>query len=110
MFIIIVFDRVLTGSSPVSSQDFYCSFPRDKSRDVTHRLGVFVILQYTSFLVCIFIPAIIPLNVLGRVDDLSFFEYLNTSCFLSIEFHCTFAISYKILPYFVYYHCISIRM
>ena len=26
--------------------------------------------------------------------------------FLSIEFHCTFFISYKILPYFVYYYCI----
>ena len=27
MFIIIVFDRVLTRSSPVSLQDFYCSIP-----------------------------------------------------------------------------------
>ena len=35
MFIIIVSDRVLTHSSPVSSQDFYCSLPRDQSRDVT---------------------------------------------------------------------------
>ena len=42
----------------------------------------------------------------GRVDDLSFFEYLSPFCFLSIEFHCTFSISYKILPYFVYYYCI----
>ena len=42
----------------------------------------------------------------GRVDDLSFFEYLSLFCFLSIEFHCTFSISYKILPYFVYYYCI----
>ena len=49
MFIIIVFDLVLTRSSPVSSQDFYCSLPRDQSRDVTPRLGVFVILQRTSF-------------------------------------------------------------
>ena len=40
MFIIIVFDRVLTRSSPVYSQDFYCSLPRDQSRDVTPRLGV----------------------------------------------------------------------
>ena len=40
MFIIIVFDRVLTRSSPVSSQDFYRSLPRDQSRDVTPRLGV----------------------------------------------------------------------
>ena len=39
----------------------------------------------------------------GRVDDLSFFEYLSAFCFLSIEFHCTFLISYKILSYFVYY-------
>ena len=40
MFIIIVFDRVLKRTSPVSSQDIYCSLPRDKSRDVTPRLGV----------------------------------------------------------------------
>ena len=42
----------------------------------------------------------------GRVDDLSFFEYLNPFGFLSIEFHCTFSIYYKILPYFVYYYCV----
>ena len=30
----------------------------------------------------------------GRVDDLSFFEFLSPLCFLSIEFHCTFSISY----------------
>ena len=42
----------------------------------------------------------------GRVDDLSFFEYLSPFCFLSIEFHYTFSILYKILPYFVYYSCI----
>ena len=40
MFIIIVFDWVLTRSSPVSTQDFYCSLPSDQSRDVTPRLGV----------------------------------------------------------------------
>ena len=33
-----------------------------------------------------------------RVDDLSFFDYLSSFCFLSIEFHCTFSISFKILP------------
>ena len=37
----------------------------------------------------------------GRVDDLSFFEYLSPFCFLLIEFHCTFSISYKRLPHFV---------
>ena len=41
----------------------------------------------------------------GRVDDLSFFEYLNPFCFLSIKFHCTMSIFYKILPYFVYHYC-----
>ena len=40
MFIIIVFDMVLKRSSPVSLQDFYCSLPRDQSRDVTPRLVV----------------------------------------------------------------------
>ena len=33
--------------------------PRDQSRDVTPRLGVFVVLHCTSFRVCIFIPATI---------------------------------------------------
>ena len=41
----------------LSSQDFNCSLPRDQSRDVTPRLGVFVILKCTPFRVCIFIPA-----------------------------------------------------
>ena len=40
MFIIIVFDRVLKRSSPVSSQDFYCSLSRDQLRDVTARFLV----------------------------------------------------------------------
>ena len=35
MFIIIVFEIVLAHSSSVSSQDFYCSLPRDRSRHVT---------------------------------------------------------------------------
>ena len=51
MFIIIVFDRGLTRSSPVSSQDFYCSLPRDQSRDVTSRLGVSITKKCTSFCV-----------------------------------------------------------
>ena len=59
MFIIIVLDGVLKRSSPVSSQDFYCSLARDLSLDVTPCLRVFVILQCTSFRVCIFIPATI---------------------------------------------------
>ena len=46
----------------------------------------------------------------GRVYDLSFFEYLSPFCFLSIEFRCTFSISHKLLPYFVYYYCILVRM
>ena len=31
---------------------------------------------------------------------MSFFDYLSPFCFLLIEFHCTFSISYKILPYY----------
>ena len=50
------------------------------------------------------------LVVRGRVDNLSFFDYLSPFCLLSIEFHSTFSISYKILPYFVYYYCILVRM
>ena len=47
--IIIVYDKVLTPTSPVSSQDFYCSLPRDKSWDVTPCLGVSVVLRCASF-------------------------------------------------------------
>ena len=49
MFIIIIFDRVLTSSSPVSSQDLSCSLPRDQSRDVTPRLGVSLIKSVLHF-------------------------------------------------------------
>ena len=48
--IIIVFDYVSACSSPVSSQDLYCSLPRDQSRDVTPGLGIFLILQCRYFL------------------------------------------------------------
>ena len=47
-------------------------------------------------------PVAVPecdLVVRGRVDDSSFFEYLSPFCSLSIELHCTFSISYKILAY-----------
>ena len=33
---------------------------------------------------------------------------LFKSIFLLIEFHCTFSISFKILPDYVYYYCISL--
>ena len=46
----------------------------------------------------------------GRVDYLSFFNYLNLFCFSLILFHCTFSISYKILQYFGYYYYILIWM
>ena len=38
----------------------------------------------------------------GRVDDLSFFDYLSPFCFLLIEFHYIFSISCKIIPLYVY--------
>ena len=46
----------------------------------------------------------------GSVVNLSFFNYLSPFCFLLIEFHCSFTISYKILLDYVYYYCVSIRM
>ena len=55
-------------------------------------------------------PLVVSSNYRGRVDDLSFFDYLSPFCFLLIEFHCSFSISYKILPDYAYYYCISIRM
>ena len=42
-------------------------------------------------------------KIRGRVDDLSFLEYLSPFCFLSIEFHCTFSISF-----IKYYHIMFI--
>ena len=39
------------------------------------------------------------------------FDCSSPFCFLSIEFHCTFFISYKILTNYVYYYyCILIRI
>ena len=46
----------------------------------------------------------------GRVDDLSFFEYLSPICFFINIISLYFYHSYKILPYFVYYYSILIRM
>ena len=37
-------------------------------------------------------------------------DCLSPFCFLLIEFHFTFSIVYKILPYYVYYYYILIRM
>ena len=44
----------------------------------------------------------IYINCRGKVDDLSFFDYLSQFDFLVIEFHCNFSIFYKIIPYYVY--------
>ena len=66
--------------------------------------------QMNDRLILMLIILIIGISIRWRVDDLSFFEYLNPFCFLLIEFNCTFSISYKILPYFVYYYCILVRM
>ena len=95
-------------------------------------LGFLISWKFIAYLSCTFLPPVCSLVSLllftcvsardlhvlklfclglrGRVDDLSFFEYLSPFCFLSIEFHCTFSISYKILPHFVYYYCTLIRM
>ena len=56
MFIIIVFRL---GNVKLDCSLFHSLSPSDQSRDVTTRLGVSVILQCTSFRVCIFIPATI---------------------------------------------------
>ena len=49
MFIIIVFDRVSTYSSPVSSLDLYCSLLRDQSWDVTPRWEFLLIKTVLNF-------------------------------------------------------------
>ena len=43
------------------------------------------------------------------VDDFSFFDCSSPCCFLLIDFHWTFTISYKIPTNCVYYHGILIR-
>ena len=45
----------------------------------------------------------------GRVDDLSFFDYLSPFCFLS-EFQDTFSNSYKIPTNYVYFYSILINL
>ena len=47
---------------------------------------------------------------MGELGCLSFSDYFSLFCFLLIEFHCTFSISYQILQYYLYYYCILIRM
>ena len=42
----------------------------------------------------------------GKVDNFSLFDCSNPFCFLLIEFHCTFSISYKRLTNYCYYYCI----
>ena len=49
IIIIVVFDKILPRSSPVSSQDFYCSLPRDQSRDVIPRMRFFLFSSLLPF-------------------------------------------------------------
>ena len=42
------------------------------------------------------------------MDDFSLFDW-SSQFFLLIEFHCSFSMSYKMLPYNVYYNCILDR-
>ena len=49
LFIIIVFDYVFTPSSPGLFAGFILISTKGQSRDETTRLGIFVILQCTSF-------------------------------------------------------------
>ena len=44
------------------------------------------------------------------MDDLPFFDYLSAFCFLFIELHYSFSVSYKILPFYVYDYSTLIRM
>ena len=46
----------------------------------------------------------------GRVDDFSFLDCLSPFCFLLIEFHCSFSISYKIQTNYLYYYYILISI
>ena len=44
------------------------------------------------------------------MDEFLFFGCLSLFCFLLIEFHCIFSISYKIQKNYVYYYCILTRI
>ena len=77
MFITIVFRL---GADKRVSCFFYSLSPRDQSRDVTPRLGG------------------------GWITMI--FDYSNTFCFLLIEIHYGFSISYIVITYYVYYYCI----
>ena len=67
----------MVSSSPGSSTVFP---PRDQLRDVTPRLG-----EGGLYLIC---------------------DYSSPFCFLLIEIHYTFSISYIVLTSYVYYYCI----
>ena len=46
----------------------------------------------------------------GRVDDFTFFDCSSPFCFFVNWISLYFLIFYKILPYYVYYYCILIRI
>ena len=50
------------------------------------------------------------ITIQGRGVDLSFFDCSSPFCFLLIEFYLIFSMFYKILPYYVYYYSILIRL
>ena len=49
-------------------------------------------------------------HIISLLMIFSVFYCLSPYCFLSIEFHYTFSISYKIMTNYVYYCCIFIRL
>ena len=61
-----------------------------------------------KLLFLIFYILLLSIVIRGCVDDFSFFHCLSPFCFLIIEFHYTFFISYKILTNYVNYYCILI--
>ena len=75
LLIIIVFKL---GSDQLVSCWFYCLSPRDQSQDVTPRLG-----EGGWFFI---------------------FDYSSPFCFLVIEIHYTFSISYIVLTSYAYYY------
>ena len=69
------------------------SFSRyDMIEMVESRLSITMIIIIIITIIIIIIIIYHHYYLRGRVDDLSFFEYLSPFCFLSIEFHCIFSI------------------
>ena len=76
-----------------------CLQPRWQRRPIHSSIEpkLFITISQSLSFVCYHILSHSHLSLLsrGKVDALSFLDYLSPFCFLLIEFHCAFSVSFK---------------